>query len=818
MLRGLNPTMPAHPHHACRHCGAPVPSGTGSEEFCCSGCEYVYGLIHEEGMDRFYDLRQDKPLEPVRGRAFASLDWTWLDERVGAAEEVAGSGGVAALEVGIEGVSCVGCLWLIEKLWEREEGAFDAEVHPTSGKLSLRWKAGATDVADFVRRLQQFGYTVVPSARAGASRGESSELRLRLGVTSAFAMNTMVFTLPFYLGMERTFALAGLFEQIIALSSTLALLVGGSYFIRRAWGGLRHGVLHMDFPIALGVLVAWVASLAGWLAGMETLVYFDFVAIFLCLMLAGRLLQVSAVEKHQRRAAGAAALPREVADASGRPIPVGELAAGTAFTVKAGGVVPVAAVLEDAAADFSLEWINGEADPQTWESGRRIPSGAVNLGRRAVALRADEAWEGSLLAKLSGSGDSGVVRRRVLERVLRVYVAVVVAVALAGLVGWLVAGGGLEKALQVAVSVLVVSCPCAIGLALPLADDLSRAVLQRFGVFLRRDDFWSRLGGVKRVILDKTGTLTMERPELTNPEAVAGLDEEARRRLRQLVAGSLHPVSRRLLESVGGSGAEAVETVEEVPGAGMRLRVDGRVWSLGRPDFGVGSGSDAPEADAVLRRDGEVVAAFRFADTLRPESAEAVRALDARGLRVDILSGDREEKVRAAAVAAGLGADRVHARMRPEAKAEWIGEIDPDRRETLFLGDGANDALACDAAACRGTPLIDRSLLEDRADFYFTGRGLGFLPRLFQIERVRSRAVRRLFAFTTAYNVGAVAVCLAGWMHPLVAAVAMPAGSLVTLALTWLSFRPWLSHRLVGSSLSASAPLGAGSPSPATVR
>ena len=262
---------------SCRHCGSPVPEGTGTDGFCCRGCEFVYGLIEHEGMEHFYDLKGDKPLEPVKGRAFTALDWSWLEERAGQAEAAAGAGGVAMLEAGVDGVSCVGCLWLMEKLFQREPGGLDCEVHPGNGKIRLRWRAGQCDVAGFARKLQQFGYTLVPAARAAGHRAEASELRLRLGLTSAFMMNCMAFTLPSYLGMGKDFFLAGLFEQITALSATLAMLIGRLVFhhagrrrlaARRAAHGFSHrprchgGLARLRWPVGSAGGTRWCISIS----------------------------------------------------------------------------------------------------------------------------------------------------------------------------------------------------------------------------------------------------------------------------------------------------------------------------------------------------------------------------------------------------------------------------------------------------------------------------------------------------------------------------------------------------------------------------
>ncbi len=780
----------------CHHCGSPVPEGAPVPGFCCRGCSHVHDLIHEGGLEHFYDLKGRDTVAPVLDKAFSSHDWTWLLTRIDQAEEQArvamvGNEGpvVAKLECGIDGVSCVGCLWLIENLFSKVPGSLACETHPGSGWIRLTWHAGKCDIGGFARTLQQFGYVLTPKVGSHGGSREASDLRLRLGLCSAFAMNAMAFTLPRYLGMGADFFLAGWFELIAALSATLALLVGGSYFIRRAWLGLQQGLLHMDFPIALGVLLAWGGSMIGWLAGHEALIYFDFVAIFLCLMLGGRLLQVAAIERHRQRARGLETVPAEAVLPGGATKPLHDLAPGDVIEIEPGGLLPVGGLLETRRASVSLEWINGESEPQVWSQGRRLPAGAINVGRDPILVRAGEAWENSLLKRLAEAGTRQAESRPLLEKILRGYVIVVVALALLGGSVWFFIGDGWVDALQVAVSVLVVSCPCAIGLALPLADDLARAALQRRGIFLRRADFFSRLATVRSLVFDKTGTLTMERPELVNPEALDELPAEARLRLRDLVASSLHPASRRLLESLAEPSVDHPTVVEEVPGQGLRLiHSDGSRWSLGHPDFE--AVEPAPDrADSVLRRDGRVVAGFRFRDALRPASREAVGWLRRRGFEIAMLSGDRPEKVAAVAEQLGIPPQRALARLSPEAKRDWVRGQDPDATRTLFLGDGANDSFACAAAACSGTPMIDRALLEEKADFFFTGHSLGFLPHLFMVAAVRRRAVRRAFVFAVCYNAAAVSLCLAGMMHPLVAAVIMPLGSLISVARVALAFR-----------------------------
>jgi len=384
-----------------------------------------------------------------------------------------------------------------------------------------------------------------------------------------------------------------------------------------------------------------------------------------------------------------------------------------------------------------------------------------------------------------------------LEKLLRVYLIAVIFIGIAGFVAWWLHAGG-APALQVMISVFVVSCPCALGVALPFADELVGARMERNGVFIREPLLWSRLRLVRTLIFDKTGTLTLERPVLDNPDAVENLDSASRLALALLTGDSLHPVSRTLLESLGHAGqrmlreAGHAQVIDDVPGMGRIVELDGATWSLGRPGW-VARASEAQPSearvdsapahhhDAELRRDGALVARFRFRETLRPDAAAALAELRARGYRMVILSGDQPEKVKTAAERLGIAPEDARASLTPQEKETLVREI--DRRDTLFLGDGANDSLAFNAAWTTGTPVVDRSLLESKADFYFLGQGLRFLPLLLALANRRRHAVAAAFAFALIYNIAAVSAALAGWMNPLVAAIIMPLSSAISLGI-----------------------------------
>jgi Cu2+-exporting ATPase len=761
----------------------------------------VHRLITGQKLDRFYDLRRGSSA-PVRAVVFQPRDYRWLDGLVRMAEVEAAKAGTeeTRLELDLQGVSCVGCVWLIEKLFRDHPGGRSVLVNATLGRMAVSWTRGGCDVTGFARELQRFGYLVGPASKQ--VKRESGGLILRLGLCAAFAMNAMLFSLPPYLGMEADFPFARLFVFLSFLFASASVAVGGTYFFGRSWKALRRGVVHIDLPISLGLIVAYAGSIFAWSQRAEGFLYFDFVATFTFLMLVGRWTQLAAVERNRNRLLGLNQdLPpvdlidddAEDSGASGHRAvtskPASALVSGDRFTIGPGQVVPVAAsLLGPGAASVGMDWISGESEARAVAPGQLVESGAINLGGQAIRLEAMENWGTSLLARLFAVKPPSEWRNRTMERIIRTYLTLVLFVAVVGGVAWQWTTGDITVTLQVVVSVLVVSCPCAIGVTLPLIDELAVARSRHAGVFVRSDDLWGRLQRVRKVIFDKTGTLTLESLVLRDPKVLAGLAPAARSALGVLVETSRHPVAVCLREALMASGRvgrddrRAVRpAVSEVIGQGLEWTDEaGLRWRLGRPAW-AGTAVGSERVDTVLGCDGVTIAGFRTGEEVRDDAVEAVERLKRRGLDVFILSGDRREKVSAMATRLGLPAEAAQAEMTPEGKAEWVKEM--DRGDTLMIGDGANDVMAFAAAACRGTPAIDRGLLEHRSDFYFLGRGIGGIVKLIDAAAARRRATIEVIAFAISYNAIVVGVSLAGWMSPLLAAILMPASALVTLAM-----------------------------------
>ena len=286
---------------ACKHCGTPSPAGS---EFCCSGCAYVFRIIHDEGLDDYYKIKDEVtvPADAVLGQ---SRDMGWLTGLQVEAEAAAlAAGRTPRLQLSVQGLSCAGCVWLIERLFAKQPGAGRIEINAQTGQVRLSWRTGGGakfDAADFAAILQRFNYLLGPAGAAAGGKSESGDLARRIGLCGAFMMNVMLFTLPSYFGMEASFAYARLFDTLSLGFGTLSLLAGGGYFLSRAVRAIREGAIHIDLPIAVGIVGAYVGSFYGWLSGQEAYTYFDFVSGFILLMLIGRWAQVAAVERNQRR-------------------------------------------------------------------------------------------------------------------------------------------------------------------------------------------------------------------------------------------------------------------------------------------------------------------------------------------------------------------------------------------------------------------------------------------------------------------------------------------------------------------------------------
>ncbi len=782
----LNPDAANATATVCVHCGGDLGAFHHAADgpFCCRGCKAVHELLHAEDLTRYYDLKQGSvpPSPTLRPDSFA-----WFDRLIEALPASTRDEGPWRLSLDLQGVHCAACVWLLEELFRREAGGLSLRINPTLGTVDVMWDPTRGDLKLYLAAVERFGYRLGPPSKSAPRRSRS--LLIRMAATIALALNTMMLSLSFYFGLAPDDGLLyTVFGWLGLALSTVAVVIGGSVFFKPAWAGLRRRVAHLDLPISLGMVLAWAGSAAAFLTRGPEAAYFDTLTVFVALMLVGRWAREHLLERNRHAlldSSGAEHLTAKRQTAAGLvAVPALELDRGDELWIAPGDLVPVDGVLLRRDASVALDWITGESDRVRYQPGQVVPAGAFNAAEHGFAMTATEGFATSRLQQLlraPASGASGEFRPLWWHRVSTVYVAAVLLAAALGLAIWLPRDVG--QALHVAVAVLVITCPCALGLATPLAEELTHQLLRRRGVLLRTPDFLEKALHVRKLLLDKTGTLTFDELELQgeSQRALDLLDAPSRSVLRSMTARSNHPVSKAVTRALVGADAlpaASVDTLEELAGQGLTLPLAGATYRLGRPGFA----GDGPDGATVFSRDGDVLATLRLEERLRPGVRAELESLRGEGYELHLLSGDSPAKVKAMAERLGLAAESARGGLDPEAKAARVRAL--DHHDTMMVGDGLNDAPSFAAALCAATPAVDRPVLPGKADFYFFGDGLQALRWSLSAAHGLRRVTRTNLILAVAYNLVALSLALAGLVTPVVAAILMPVSSVGVVALT----------------------------------
>jgi Cu2+-exporting ATPase len=782
---------------ACLHCALPLPSFERSA-FCCRGCEAVHALLSNGGLSRYYELGGGDGHPVSQGTS----DHKWLEPiaaRLGAQQ------GLTRLVLDVQGLHCSACVWLLEEIFRRQPASAGVVVNSAVGSIELT-VGSAFPLGSYVDSIEAFGYRFGPALKTGEARASSDlDLVWRMGLCIAIAMNTMIFGIAIYCGLPEG-RVYRLFHALDFALSFVSVLVGGTVFFRSAWQALRRRVLHLDLPIALGIALAFSSSTFTYLTRGGSTSYFDTLNVFIALMLVGRFLQERVVAKNRAyllASDGAEGLyARRFSGGTVTLVRCTEIAVGDLLFVGHQDLVPVdAELVGESPTVFSLDWINGESAPRAFAPGEVVPAGAFCQDTRAAVLRATIAFDASsvvALLRTSNRREHDSARSTPWWRRLgTLYVTAVLTIAAGGFAGWLLVTHDLARSLDVVAALLIVTCPCAFGIATPLAYELAQAGLRRVGLFVRTPGFLDRAADVRRVVFDKTGTLTTGALVVENPGALAALAHDERAIAYDLAVRSSHPKSFAIVRALASLGvAGTIDTrreVREVAGKGLETTLDGHVWRLGAASWATEAAkAETPAAatvgpDVLFSRDGEVLAAVVTGETLRADASVEVRELEREGYDPCVLSGDSLEATRAIAAACGIPTDRAFGARSPEGKAAWLRTLGAkDDRPALFVGDGINDSLVAEQASCAGTPAIDRPFMAARCDFYFVSPGLGPIRAALHMAKRLARVVRTNLVIATFYNAITVTLALAGLMTPLWCAVLMPLSSLSTvLATTW---------------------------------
>ena len=782
---------------ACAHCGLDVPAGlvdtAARFQFCCTGCRAAYAILHEHGLDRYYDFAERRGA-PVRatGRGFEEYDHPVFQDLYVRALP----GGLAEVDLYLEGVHCASCVWLVERTPLVIPGVVSAELQIRRSLARVRWDPTTVRLSAIARTLDSLGYTPHPFrgvVRDAVRRAEDRAMLVRIGVAGAIAINVMLAALALYSGWTGGMdaQLTRFFRWVSLLLVTPALIWPGRVFFTGAWSALRARTLHMDVPIALGLLAGYLQGAVNTIGGSGP-VYFDGLATLVFALLVGRYLQ----QRGQRAAADSTELlfsltpgTARVIDDSGevREVPSQALLPGMRMAVRAGETFAADGVILNGDTQLDLSLLTGESRPVAVRAGDEVFAGTVNLSA-PVEVRATQTGEASRVAKIMRQVEESASRRApVVELANRTavwFVGVVLALAVVTFVAWQVIDP--SRAVDAAVALLIVTCPCALALSTPLAVSVAVGRAARMGMFVKGGDALERLGRAGWMYLDKTGTITEGRTALVRwdgPDWVRSL-------VLALEQGSSHPIASAFRAAWPEVEPAAIDGVTHVMGGGIVGTAGERQVVVGSPAF-VGryaalAGDDTGDARTpiVVAVDGVVVARASIGDPVRSDARESIAALRERGWSIGILSGDSPSVVRSVGAAVGVPEGDCIGAATPEEKRRVI-ETARQRALVVMVGDGVNDAAAMAAASVGVGVHGGAEACLASADVYLTRPGLDALVRLTDGARRTLRVIERNVAFSLAYNVIGATLAMTGRLTPLVASILMPTSSLTVVLASW---------------------------------
>jgi len=693
--------------------------------------------------------------------------------------------GSTELQLTIDGVQCGACVWLIEQVLGREPNVVAGRVNLTSGRLRLVWRGTMQEGANLVSEVEHLGYRLIPY-RAAESQAETDRVQrdlIRCLAVSGFAAgNVMLMSIGVWAGLSDGMgpATRELMHWVSALIALPAVAYAGRPFFFSAWQVLRHGRTNMDVPISIGVLLVSGMSLVETIRGGAH-TYFDSAVTLLFFLLIGRVLDHRA--RGQARATAERLLSLRGAEVSVR-LPDGTLERrapervlpGTEIVVSMGERIGVDGLITEGHTTLDTSLVTGESLPEAAGIGAQVFAGMVNLGA-PITIRTTATGGDTLLAEMARLIDSAESRRGrfvvIADRVARAYAPVVHLTALATFLGWYFGYGmSAGQSLLIASAVLIVTCPCALALAVPAAQVIASGELLRHGMLLKSPTALERLATVDTVVFDKTGTLSSPDLALSGDADAADLKAAA-----ALAAHSRHPLSRALCAAAGP--VVAADGVIEHPGQGMSLQTSEGEIRLGSHCFCGAEATDDGLPGLWFSRPEKAPVRFAFAEQLRADAVETLEALHEMGITVILASGDRDAAV--SRMAERLGIRTWHARFRPEAKMALVEQLRAEGRHVLMVGDGLNDGPCLAAADVSMSPSSAADISQNVADLVFQGRLLFPVVAALRLARRTERIMRQNLALALIYNLLVVPVAIAGFVTPWLAAAAMSSSSLLVM-------------------------------------
>ncbi|MEG7522407.1 MAG: heavy metal translocating P-type ATPase [Chromatiales bacterium] len=807
----------------CFHCSLPIPPADDviaeieaeQQHFCCNGCKSVCEAIYQAGLEGFYqrtpeDAALAPPPEIPKELALYDLDEV-QEEFVGDLSEA------RDIHLLVEGIHCAACVWLIEHSLNAMPGIIEARVNLSGKRLHVKWHNGQVALSAIISRLGQIGYAAVPydpEVAEGKLKQQNRNLLYRMAFAGFGMMNLMWISIALYSGADEG-EFRGLFHWVGFMLATPVLLYSGFPFFKGAWSGIKNFHLGMDLPIAIGAGITYLYSVYVTVTGTQTgEVYYDTVVNFLFVILVGRYLE--AISKRQAVAATQRLLdlqPRVATvlrDGEEKIVPIRAVAVAETVLVKPGERIPVDGTVVEGKSVVDEAMLTGEAQPVTKMVGASVSAGTINghgmLQLKVVSSLKDTAL-GRIIRLVEEAQASKAPIQCMADRIVPWFVMVTLGLATATFIWWF--GTDIEVALLAATSVLIITCPCAFGLATPMSIAVASGLGAKYGILVRNGEVLETLSSINHVVFDKTGTLTEGKMSVvlvqmdgcewreTDSETIPAEVQSLMIKLAALERYSEHPTALAILswaESQGLSFRSMTATgFENEPGFGIGGIVEGESLLSGSSSWLQKNQiklqvSLEQQAVALDQRgigsiriavDGKEVALIGIEDRIREEAPALIRDLKAEGMEVTLLSGDRRQA--AEAIARRLGGMEVIAEVLPEEKDQVIQSLQAGGRKVAMVGDGVNDAPAlvrADVGIAMGSG-TDVSIAS--ADIVLMSSELEKVRLAAGLSRRTLKTIRQNIGISIVYNLIMVPLAMAAIVTPLVAAISMPLSSLAVI-------------------------------------
>lgn len=797
---------------SCFHCGLPVPSGTNFEAeiegnkqlFCCLGCASVCKVIYDSGLQGFYQRTPEGQLlapPPELPKDIALYD---IDEVQ--SEYVTDMGQIRDIHLLVEGIHCAACIWLIERSFNNTPGILEVKANLANKRLHVRWDNSKIKLSVIIRHLAEIGYAAVPfdpESAEGIIKKQNRALLLRMAFAAFAMMNLMWVSIALYTGANEG-EFRGMFHWIGFTLATPTLLYSGWPFYKGAWTGLRQSHLTMDLPIALGATITYLYSVYILLTGSAVgEVYFDTVVNFMFVILVGRFLEAKskrhAVAATQRLLDLQPRVATVIRNGESHIVPIRSVKQNEMVLVKAGDKIPVDGIVIDGMTAVDESMLSGESEPVSKQINDSVSAGTINI-ESAITVKVEATLKNTALGRIINLVEEAQASKApiqcVADSIVPWFVAATLILATLTFLWWV--NHDFETALMAATAVMIITCPCAFGLATPMAIAVASGLGAKHGILVKNGTVLEYLSAINHFVFDKTGTLTQGQMKVSQLYSTQFSDIDFLQLVARAEQFSEHSIARAIIQSAKDSGititTHGVSDFVNKSGHGIKARIDSHHVVIGTYDW-LKQNEIAPDSVCVEKTnllqhqgisciqvaiDGKNIGFIAVSDQLRPDAKQLISALRNTGIKLSLLSGDR--KMVAHAVAEELGGMNVIAEVLPEQKEQIIRQLQESGEKVAMVGDGVNDAPALIRADVGIAVGSGTDVSMESADIVLLSNELDKVRLASMLSRRTLKTIRQNIGISLLYNIIMVPLAMMAFVTPLVAAISMPISSLAVIA------------------------------------